>query len=114
MLAEVDRRALAEEGAFRKTEVKWLAAMSDEHLSLRSTETRGGVRLETTLSGYKSADYIFFFVKRPTEPEEFLPDGFHIEKTELGAMCWSYNASGNKMETDLIHLGRWLFGTVEL
>jgi hypothetical protein len=66
------------------------------------------------LSGYKSADYIFFFINKPTDPEEFLPDGFHIEKTELGAMCWSYNVSGNKMEDDLIHLGRWLFGTVEL
>jgi hypothetical protein len=114
MLAEVDRRALAEEGVSRKTEVKWLAAMNDEHLSLRSAETRGGVRLETTLSGYRSADYIFFFVKKPTDPDEFLPDGFHIEKTELGAMCWSYNVSLNKMENDLIHHGRWLFGTVEL
>jgi hypothetical protein len=114
MLAEVDRRRLVGDGTSKKTEVKWLAAMNDEHLSLRSTETRGRVRLETTVSGYKSTDYIFLFVKTPTDPEEFLPDGFHIENTELGAMCWSYNASYNKMENDLIHLGRWLFGTVEL
>ncbi|MCP4198574.1 MAG: hypothetical protein GY762_15620 [Proteobacteria bacterium] len=114
MLAEVDRRALEEKDGSGRTEVKWLAAISDEHLSLRSAETRGGVRIETTLSGYKKADYIFFFVKKPTDPEEFLPDGFHIEETGLGAMGWSYNVPYNKMETDLIHLGRWLFGTVEL
>jgi hypothetical protein len=93
---------------------KWLAVASDEHLSLQSADTRGGVRLEATLGGYVDSDFIFIFVKSPTDPEEFVPEGFRIEKTKLGAVCWTYDVPSSSIENDLIHLGRWLFGTAEL
>jgi hypothetical protein len=93
---------------------EWLAIVSNEHLSLQGADYYSGIRLEATLTGYVENDFIFIFVKNPTDPEEFVPENFRIEKTNQGAICWTYDVPSSNIENDLIHLGRWLFGTVEL
>ena len=114
MFVGADYHTLALEDARKATARKWFAIVGDEHLGLQSADSHGGVRLEVTLSGDVENDFIFIFAKNPTDPEEFVPEGCRIEKTKLGAACWIYDVPGTKIENDLIHLGRWLFGTAEL
>jgi hypothetical protein len=114
MFVGADYQTLGLESAQKATARKWFAVVSDEHLGLQSADSHGGVRLEVTLSGDVESDFIFIFTKNPTDPEEFVPEGCRIERTKMGAACWIYDVPSTKIENDLIHLGRWLFGTAEL
>jgi hypothetical protein len=89
---------------------KWIAFIGKDHLSLRGTGTDNKLYLETTLSGHMDSDFIFIFFENPLDPANVPFPGFHIEKTRLGTMAWSYDVSGQAMENSLTRLGAHLLG----
>jgi hypothetical protein len=90
---------------------KWIAFIGKEHLSLRGIDTDNKVYLEATFSGHMDSDFIFIFSENPMDPKAFIPPAFHIEKTELGTLAWSYDVSGQNMENSLTQLGTHLLGS---
>lgn len=89
---------------------EWYALAGEERIDLWTGKGAGALRLHARLGGTRG-DFIFLFVRAPADPGEFVPENFRIEKGELGAACWSFDGSGGNLENDLVHLGRWLFGT---
>ena len=83
----------------------WIAFTGREQLSLHGSGDGNKILVETTLSGHVDADFIFLFAEPPTELASILPDGFHVEKTGLGELAWSYDLPGRNMENSLARLG---------
>lgn len=103
------RQAAASEsdrGAARE----WYALAGEERIDLWTGKGAGGLRLHARLAGTRG-DFVFLFVRAPADPAEFVPENFRIERGELGAACWAFGGPGSNLENELIHLGRWLFGT---
>jgi hypothetical protein len=86
----------------------WIAAVSDDQLSLLAF--RGGLRfrLETTASGSRTSDFIFVFADGSIPVESILPGGFHVDRTGSGRLAWLVRASPKTVEDSLIAIGRSL------
>lgn len=84
----------------------WIAAVSDDQLSLMAF--RGGLRLrlETTASGSATADFIFVFADDSIPMESILPGGFHVDRTDFGQLAWLVRASPKTVEDSLMAIGR--------
>lgn len=106
MLMDVDHKAIS---ASSRAGPKWLAVVDDDHLSMRSSNREGGIRIESTMSGYLEDNFVFVYLRKPTKPHLFIPEDFIIENTENGTLCWSYNVAMDRMENDLMELGSYLF-----
>lgn len=98
--SEIDRAAVRE----------WWTLAGEERIDLWTGEGAGGLRLHARLGGTRG-DFIFFFLRAPADPGEFVPESFRVERGELGAACWAFGGPAGNLENELIHLGRWLFGT---
>ena len=90
----------------------WVAFTGREKLSLCGTDPNNKLYFEATLSGHTDADFIFLFAEKPLDPQVFLSNAFHVEKTELGALAWIYDVPGHSMEYSLSQLGSNLFGVL--
>jgi hypothetical protein len=84
---------------------KWMAFTGEDQLSLRGMGTDNKIYLEATLSGHTDSDFVFIFAENPLDLEQMIPRGFHMEKTKLGALAWSYGVSGPILESNLAQLG---------
>ena len=90
----------------------WVAFTGREKLSLCGTDPDNKLYFEATLSGHTDADFIFLFAEKPLDPQVFLSNAFHLEKTELGALAWLYDVPGHSMEYSLSQVGSNLFGVL--
>jgi len=102
----------ADEAATRSIGLRyWYAVAGEERLDLWSEKGGADVRLHASLSGQAGSDFIFLYAIPPADPREFVPDDFRIETGEVGSACWSFGKPAAELEDNLIHLGKWLFGT---
>lgn len=90
---------------------KWIAFIGKEQLSLRGMDADNKIYLEAAFSGHLDSDFIFIFIENPMDPKTFLPPSFHVEKTDLGTLAWSYDVSGQNMENSFTQLGAHLLGS---
>ncbi|OPX40200.1 MAG: hypothetical protein B1H13_08105 [Desulfobacteraceae bacterium 4484_190.3] len=56
-----------------------------------------------------NSDFTFLYSKSTSLAENHLPQNFHIKKTPLGYMIWSYGRDWYDLEKDIILLGNTLF-----
>lgn len=110
MLIGADCRPAGASQLDRAAVREWRALAGEERIDLWTGEGAGGLRLHARLGGTRG-DYVFLFVRAPVDPAEFVPENFRIERGELGAACWTFGGPAGDLENELIHLGRWLFGT---
>ena len=87
---------------------KWIAFIGKDQLSLRGMGPDNRIYLETTLSGHTDSDFVFIFAENPLDLRHIIPPGFHLEKTQLGALAWNYDVSGQTLESNLTQLGAFL------
>ncbi len=92
-----------------ETARNWSAIITDSHLSLRSLDSAHSIFLETTLMNNINSDFTFLYSKSTSLAENHLPQNFHIKKTPLGYMIWSYGRDWYDLEKDIILLGNTLF-----
>jgi len=88
----------------------WVAAITDDQLSLSTLNSDVRFRLETLASGYESSDFIFVFADRSVNLNALLPGGFHVEDSEDGRFAWNLDVSANTIGEHLMVIGRNLFG----
>ncbi|MEZ4549785.1 MAG: hypothetical protein R2860_05855 [Desulfobacterales bacterium] len=88
----------------------WVAAISDDQLSLSALNPASRFRLETLASGYESSDFIFVFADRSVNLDVLLPEGFHVENSESGRFAWNLDVSAKIIGDSLMVIGRNLFG----
>jgi hypothetical protein len=93
---------------------EWYALAGEEKLDLWTGRGAGDLRLHASLCGQAGADFIFLFAGASIDPGEFVPEGFRMERGELGTACWSLGGTGGDLENDLMRLGRWLFRTASV
>lgn len=89
--------------------VNWVAAVSENQLSLNTLKPDFKFRLEALASGDAQSDFIFVFADKSAVLDNFLPAGFHIENTDYGQLAWNLGISSKTIEDSLITIGRNLF-----
>jgi hypothetical protein len=90
--------------------VAWVAAVSENQLSLNTLKPDFRFRLETLASGHESSDFIFISADPDTLLDKILPDGFHVERTDYKQFAWSLDISAKNIEDNLMTIGQKLFG----
>jgi hypothetical protein len=87
---------------------KWIAFIGKDQLSLRGIGADNRIYFETTLSGHADSDFLFIFAEKPLDLKQIIPPEFHMEKTQLGALAWCYDVSGQTLERRLAQMGECL------
>jgi len=90
---------------------RWQVALGPETLSMVLVDPPGHtLRLEATLTGNPSTDYIFLLSTADVELEQLLADRFAIERTRSACLAWTYGSPEDEMEQDLLNIGASLLG----
>jgi hypothetical protein len=97
-------------GAREVSTREWLAIVDDQRVSLRLTIGADLIlKVEASVTGNLSADYIFVYFKEHLDPESIVPKEFRMQKCQYGWLAWKFDMPEKMIEDNLVLLGKNIF-----